>query len=61
MKLSELIREYVDLKIEGEPAGSDWQSIDTIARQRGAHYMRLMELEEAIDAALAATKGGSAA
>jgi hypothetical protein len=64
MKLSELIREYVDLKIEGEPSHSDWRSIDADAKMRAAHHQRLAELEDEIDATIAkaqpgATEGGA--
>jgi len=49
MKLSELIREYVNLKIEGEPKSSDWVSIDESSSRRREYLDRLEELEEAID------------
>ncbi len=57
MKLSELIRDYVDLKIEGEPQGSDWTSIESKSRRREEYRERLEELEHAIDAAILSTKG----
>lgn len=50
MTLSKLIREYVDLKIEGKPKHSDWSSIDANSSNRRDYLDRLEELEEAIDA-----------
>jgi ribonuclease HI len=49
MKLSEMISEYVDLKIEGEPS-NDWASIDQESKDRAAYWTRLQELADAIDA-----------
>jgi hypothetical protein len=51
--LSALIDEYVDLKIEGEPAASDWRSRDDNARDRDAYYERLQNLRDQIDACVA--------
>ncbi len=56
MKLSEAIREYVELKIEGEPKGSEWSSIDSNARRRNDYRERLEELEQTIDAAIQASE-----
>lgn len=52
MKLSELIEEFIDLKIEGEPAYSEWQSIDWQARAREAYRERVEFLKAEIDAAV---------
>ena len=52
MKLSELIREYVDLKIEGEPAGSEWESITERSKRRYDYHARIELLEEQIDDAV---------
>ena len=49
MKLSELIRDYIDLKIEGEPSDSEWCSIEQRSRNRSSYYEALDELEKAID------------
>ena len=52
MTLSKLIREYVELKIEGEPKDGDWASIERNSSRRRAYRERLEELETAIDAAV---------
>lgn len=51
MRLSELIREYVDLKVEGPPENSEWQTIYNNAARQTEYHQRLTELEDAIDAA----------
>ncbi len=56
MKLSELIREYVDAKIEGEPQSSKWRSIGEAADAQQHYHANLRRLEDAIDAA--ARQGG---
>ena len=48
--LSELIEEFIDLKIAGEPNSSQWRSIDEDAFCRNAYYERLDELRSQIDA-----------
>ena len=48
MKLSELIRDYVDLKIEGEPKHSEWSSIDSDYCRREDYRQKLADLEAAI-------------
>lgn len=50
MTLSELIREYVDLKIEGQPEDREWSSIDGNWQRREDYRTRLAEIEEQIDA-----------
>ena len=52
MTLSKLIREYVELKIEGEPTDSDWTSIERNSLRCRAYREQLEELEAAIDAAV---------
>lgn len=59
MKLSELIREYVDLKVDGAPENSEWQSIYANAARQTEYHQRLAELEEAIDATQAAPAAAS--
>jgi len=56
MKLSELIREYVDLKIAGEPKDREWSSIDHNHQRRDIYRANLRELEQLIDAAVAASQ-----
>ena len=58
MKLSEIIREYVDLKIDGEPQSSEWRSTDADFDARRRYYERLDELERAIDALVPETSQG---
>lgn len=58
MKLSDAIREYVEMKIEGEPKSSEWQSIDAQAAERRAYHARLADLEIAIDTAAAQPSSG---
>jgi len=55
VKLSQIIREYVDLKVEGAPKFSEWISIDAMSERRSEYHNKLEELEEAIDAAIGAT------
>ena len=50
MKLSELIEELIDLKIEGPPENNGWQSIKDVAAAQERYYQRMSELREAIDA-----------
>lgn len=57
MKLSDLIREYVDMKVEGPPENSEWQSIYSNAVRQTEYHQRLIELEEAIDATQAPNPG----
>ena len=59
MRLSELIREYVDLKVEGPPENSDWRSIYNNAASQTEYHQRLAELEDAIDATQAAPSAAS--
>lgn len=49
MKLSELLEEFVDLKIQGCPESGNWQSIDWVADQRRNYYDRLAQLKTLID------------
>jgi len=53
MKLSELIREYVDLKIEGAPAS---RGLDSDDWRRRVYLASLRALEAHIDAAVAANQ-----
>ena len=59
MKLSELIEEFIDLKIEGAPDGSGWISIDENARRYAAYIDRLAEFRSQIDEAAHGIKGES--
>ena len=52
MKVSALIREYVDLKIQGEPQDSDGRSVVDCAADSQDYRDKLDELETAIDATL---------
>jgi hypothetical protein len=58
VKLSTLIREYIDLKIEGPPAYSDWRSIDEGVRLEKQHRDSLACLENQIDALVALNQKG---
>lgn len=65
MKLSAIIRDYVDLKVEGEPLDREWSSINSNRQRRDDYRERLEGLEKAIDAAILAStsstqKGGDA-
>lgn len=59
MKFSELLKEYVDLRIEGAPVPSAWQSIESTSNARNRYHNRLAELEEEMDAAIATSKATS--
>lgn len=61
MKLSKLIEEFIDLKMEGEPEGNGWQSIADMADARERYHQKLDELREAIDAHSITSKEGGAA
>ena len=60
MRLSHLIREYVDLKIEGEPSRREWSSIDSERSRRDEYHNTLAGLEADIDQAFASLKGSAA-
>jgi hypothetical protein len=49
MKLSEMIEEYVDLKIAGEPVDQHWQSLIYNNQKRQNYHDRLQELKNKID------------
>jgi hypothetical protein len=51
MKLSELIEEFIEMKIQGEPQGSEWRSLRDNAEQRVHWNNYLQELRDKIDAA----------
>lgn len=63
MTFMDLMDEYIDLKMQGEPASSDWRSIDEDARRRGAYRDRLASLRNELDALAGQpdTKKGGAA
>lgn len=52
MKLSEIIEEFVDMKIDGPPIGNGWMSIEAEANHRNNYFERLQELRDAIDNAV---------
>lgn len=52
MKLSELIEEFVDSKIEGPPEYREWTSIHINSENERRYHARLQELRDAIDAAM---------
>ena len=56
MMLSELIDEFVTLKIEGAPSYGEWQSIDDAHQKRVNYYSRLDDLKKLIDAAMKGEK-----
>lgn len=49
MLLSQLIRQYVDLKIEGEPESSNWRSLDISSKMKSDYHESLQQLEQQID------------
>jgi len=59
MKLSQIIREYVELKMDGCPQNNGWQSIEDASAVRRGYHERIEELEAAIDAAILAKPGGT--
>ena len=50
MKLSELISELIDMKLDGEPPYDDLVACDVDHRRRDNYRDRLIELENEIDA-----------
>lgn len=50
MNLAALIEEFIDLKVQGEPQGSAWRSIDEDQQERDRYRTRLQELRRQIDA-----------
>ena len=55
MSIMDMIDEYIDLKIEGEPKSSEWRSIDANAAARNRYADRLQSLRDQIDREIAAT------
>jgi hypothetical protein len=49
MKLSEVVREYIELKIEGEPKPREWSSWEVNHHRKQVYLDKLKELEAAID------------
>lgn len=47
--LAEVIEEFVDLKLAGEPAYSHWASIKHNGEARNAYYERLIHLKKEIN------------
>ena len=55
MNISELIRDYIELKIEGPPKNSEWSSMDANRTRFADYYEALKNIERQIDqAAIAA-------
>ena len=54
MKLSELIEEFIEMKIEGEPEATEWRYFDADTEARMRWRDRLRELRNAIDEAIRA-------
>jgi hypothetical protein len=48
MSFSELLTEFIDLKVQGEPE-CDWVSIDERSRIRKAYHDRIDEIKKQID------------
>lgn len=54
MKLSKLIEEFIEMKVEGEPPTREWRSIAECAAEREHWNDRLQELRDQIDGAIEA-------
>ena len=54
-RTSALLEEFIEAVAAGEPAGSDWLSIDENARNRKLYHARLDELRREIDRRIPAT------
>jgi hypothetical protein len=50
MNFMDLLDEYIDLKIEGEPTANEWRSISENSDARTQYHSRLGFLREEIDA-----------
>ena len=59
MKLSELVREYIDLKIQGEPKSSEWSSISANHQRQQEYSDKLESLEADIDSAITSITGAA--
>lgn len=46
---SELLEEFIDMRIEGLDVGGDWISIEERYRRQTMYHTRLQELREALD------------
>ena len=49
MKFSELLEEYIDMRLDGEPKDNGWTSIDEMSRRSQEYYGQLEALMHEMD------------